>query len=247
MHWNVIGPFDNTKRSGFEKIYPPEKNIDFNAMYEGKSGKVKWSEFITANEYGMVDINKAYPGPGDGLKEVTAYAYTEYKATREKMPDELVEQLEPLFEVISHTNIPILKKPGYEADDIMGTLVKKAEKAGLLTYLVTGDKDMMQLVSETTFMYSPGNRFKPTTIYDKTKVKEKWGVGPDGIIEMLALVGDVSDNVPGIDGVGPKTARKLLDQYKNIETILEHADEAKNKRVREGLQNGKELVYLSRE
>lgn len=173
--------------------------------------------------------------------------YTEYKATREKMPDELVGQLAPLFEIISHANIPILKKPGYEADDIMGTLVKKAEQAELVTYLVTGDKDMMQLVSETTFMYTPGNRFKPTTIYDKAKVKEKWGVGPDGIIEMLALVGDTSDNVPGIDGVGPKTARKLLDQYKNIETILEHADEAKNKRVREGLKNGKDLVHLSRE
>ena len=173
--------------------------------------------------------------------------YTEYKATREKMPDELVEQLEPLYEVISHTNIPILKKPGYEADDIIGTLVKKAEQAGLVTYMVTGDKDMMQLVSETTFMYSPGNRFKPTSIYDKIKVKEKWGVGPDGIIDMLALVGDTSDNVPGVDGVGPKTAKKLLDQYKDIETILEHADEAKNKRVREGLQNGRDLVHLSRE
>ena len=173
--------------------------------------------------------------------------YTEYKATREKMPDELVEQLEPLYEVISHTNIPILKRPGYEADDIIGTLVKKAEQAGLVTYMVTGDKDMMQLVSETTFMYSPGNRFKPTTIYDKIKVKDKWGVGPDGIIDMLALVGDTSDNVPGVDGVGPKTAKKLLDQYKDIETILEHADEAKNKRVREGLQNGRDLVHLSRE
>jgi len=173
--------------------------------------------------------------------------YTEYKATREKMPDELVEQLEPLFEVISHTNIPILKKPGFEADDIIGTLVKKAELAGLVTYMVTGDKDMMQLVSETTFMYSPGNRFKPTTIYDKAKVKEKWGVGPEGIIDMLALVGDTSDNIPGVDGVGPKTAKKLLDQYKDIETILDHAEDAKNKRVREGLKNGRDLVHLSRE
>ena len=173
--------------------------------------------------------------------------YTEYKATREKMPEELVEQLEPLYEVISHTNIPMLKKPGFEADDIIGTLVKKAEQAGLITYMVTGDKDMMQLVSDSTFMYAPGNRFKPTTIYDEIKVKEKWGVGPDGIIDMLALVGDTSDNVPGVDGVGPKTAKKLLDQYKDIETILEHADEAKNKRVRAGLQNGRDLVHLSRE
>ena len=173
--------------------------------------------------------------------------YTEYKATREKMPEELVEQLDPLYEVISHTNIPTLKKPGFEADDIIGTLVKKAEIAELETFIVTGDKDMMQLVSDKTFMYSPGNSFKPTTIYDKAKVKEKWGVGPEGIVDMLALVGDTSDNIPGVDGVGPKTARKLLDKYKDIETILEHADEAKNKRVRAGLQNGKDLVHLSRE
>jgi len=173
--------------------------------------------------------------------------YTEYKATREKMPGELVDQLDMLYEVISHTNIPTLKKPGFEADDIIGTLVKKAEIAGLKTFIVTGDKDMMQLVSDNTFIYSPGNSFKPTTIYDKAKVKEKWGVGPEGIIDMLTLVGDTSDNIPGVDGIGPKTARKLLDKYKDIETILEHAGEAKNKRVRSGLQNGKKMVHLSRE
>ena len=80
MHWKVVGPFDNTDRSGFSKIFPPENKIDFTATHDGKAGKVKWSPFVTANEYGMVDINKAYPGPGDGLKEVTAFAYTEYNA-----------------------------------------------------------------------------------------------------------------------------------------------------------------------
>ncbi|MBC8327010.1 MAG: hypothetical protein H8E27_15425 [Verrucomicrobia subdivision 3 bacterium] len=78
MQWTVIGPFDNTDRTGFAKIFPPEHKIDLTANYDGKTDKVKWSPFVTANEYGMVDINKAYPGPGDGLKEVTAYAYTEY-------------------------------------------------------------------------------------------------------------------------------------------------------------------------
>ena len=173
--------------------------------------------------------------------------YTDYKATRDKMPEELVEQLEPLFAVISHTNIPILKKPGYEADDVIGTLVKKAEEAGIDSYMVTGDKDMMQLVSDKTFMYTPGNRFKPTTIYDKNKVKDKWGVGPEGIIDMLALVGDTSDNVPGVDGVGPKTAKKLLDKYNDLDSIIKYADENKNKRVRAGLLNAKDLVYLSKQ
>ena len=80
MQWSVIGPFDNTDRAGFAKIFPPENKIDLTANYEGKTDKVEWSPFVTANEYGMVDINKAYPGPGDGLKEVTAFAYTEYNA-----------------------------------------------------------------------------------------------------------------------------------------------------------------------
>ena len=173
--------------------------------------------------------------------------YTDYKATREKMPDELVEQLEPLYNIISNTNIPILKKPGFEADDIIGTLVKKAEDQGLETYMVTSDKDMMQLVSDRTFMYSMGNSFKPTIIYDKVKVNEKWGVNPEGIIDMLALIGDSSDNVPGIDGVGVKTAKKLLDEYNTIDRILENSDKVKNKRVRAGLENGKDLVYLSKE
>jgi hypothetical protein len=80
MHWTVIGPFDNTDRNGFEEAFPPESKVDFAATYKGKANKVKWSPFVTADEYGMVDINKAYPGPGDGLKEVTAFAYTEYNA-----------------------------------------------------------------------------------------------------------------------------------------------------------------------
>ena len=173
--------------------------------------------------------------------------YTEYKATREKMPDELVEQIGPLYSVIESTNIPMIKLPGYEADDIIGTLAKKAEKSNLLTYIVTGDKDMMQLVNDMTFIYTPGNRFKPTTIYDSEKVKEKWGLGPDGIIDLLALMGDSSDNIPGIDGVGPKTAVKILNEYKSIENAIENAQSIKNKRAREGMLNGKDLVFLSKE
>jgi len=173
--------------------------------------------------------------------------YTEYKATREKMPEELVGQLELLYSVIESTKIPMIKLPGYEADDIMGTLAKKAEKEGLQTFIVTGDKDMMQLVNDSTFVYTPGNRFKPTTIYDSKKVSDRWGIGPDGIIDLLALMGDSSDNVPGIDGVGPKTAVKILNQYGTIEAALENAEHIKNKRAREGMLNGKDLVHLSKE
>ncbi len=173
--------------------------------------------------------------------------YTEYKATREKMPEELVEQLNPLFKIIEQMNIPMVKKPGFEADDIIGTLSRQAESAGLDTIIVTGDKDMMQLVTEHVFVYSPGNRFKPTTIYNPKKVKDRWGIEPIKIIDYLAMVGDSSDNIPGVDGIGAKTAVKLLLEYGNMETIIDHTEEIKNKRVYNGLKNGHDLAHLSKE
>ena len=150
--------------------------------------------------------------------------YKEYKATREKMPDELVEQIEPILDFLDASNFPIIRKPGYEADDIIGTISKSALEYELDTFIVSGDKDLMQLVNDSTYLYSPGNRFKPTTIYDSKKVVEKWGVAPNRIIEFLALMGDTSDNIPGVDGVGQKTAGKLLNEYENIESIFKNAE-----------------------
>ena len=173
--------------------------------------------------------------------------FTDYKATREKMPEELVEQLQPLFEIIEHTNIPMIKRPGYEADDIMATVAQKAKELNVSTYIVTSDKDMMQIVDKDIFIYSPGNRFKPTTIYNKEKVIDKWGIPPEKMVDYLAMVGDSSDNVPGVDGVGAKTAVKLLNEYGSLEKSLENAENVKNKRAREGLRNAKDLAYLSKE
>ncbi len=173
--------------------------------------------------------------------------YTDYKATREKMPVELVEQIEPLYEVIAAINIPMVRLSGYEADDIIGTLAVQAEKHQLDTYIYTGDKDMMQLITDSIFVYSPGTRFRPTTVYDRQAVIDKWGVPPEQIIELLALVGDASDNVPGVDGVGPKTAAKLLQKYGTITNILGHIDEIGNRRVRAGLENGRDFLPLSRD
>ncbi len=173
--------------------------------------------------------------------------YTDYKATREKMPVELVEQLEPLYNVIDQMKIPMVKKPGFEADDIIGTLSRQAESAGLDTIIVTGDKDMMQLVTDHVFVYSPGNRFKPTTIYNPAKVKDRWGIDPVKIIDYLAMVGDSSDNVPGVDGIGAKTAVKLLLEYGDMENIIDHTEEIKNKRVYNGLKNGRDMAHLSKE
>ncbi len=173
--------------------------------------------------------------------------YPEYKATREKMPDELREQLPDLWRLIEAMNIPQMTKEGFEADDLIGTLAVQAEKEGLETYIVSGDKDFMQLVNYSVFVYTPGRMNNPTTIFDREKVKEKWSVPPEKMIDLLGLMGDSSDNVPGVRGVGAKTAVKLLNEYGTVENILDHAEEVKNKRAREGLLNGKELALLSRE
>ncbi|UCH10799.1 MAG: DNA polymerase I [Fidelibacterota bacterium] len=183
----------------------------------------------------------------DRAKTFRHQIYTDYKATREKMPDELVSQIEPLDEVLEALNVPIFRIPGYEADDVMGTLATQAEAKGWHTYLVTGDKDMMQLVSERTFVYSPGRARNPATVYDSEKVKERWGVPPEKMIDLLGLMGDSSDNVPGVQGVGEKTALKLILEYGSLEEAIGHADEVANKRVREGLRSGRELALLSKE
>jgi len=171
--------------------------------------------------------------------------YDLYKANRESMPEELVSQLKLIDEMIEGMNIPILRKPGYEADDIIGTLGIKASSEGLKTYMVSGDKDLMQLVSDRIMLYTPGNSFKPITIYGKSEVAKKWGVNPEKMIEFLALLGDSSDNIPGVNGIGKKTAAKLLDEYGDIQSIQENIDNIKNKRVREGLLNGSDNLELA--
>ena len=171
--------------------------------------------------------------------------YDLYKANREAMPEELVSQLSHIDEMIKNMNIPIIRKPGYEADDIMGTLAKHATQQEIHTYLVSGDKDLMQVVSDSVKLYTPGSRFKPTTVYGPKEVEEKWGVTPDKMIEFLSLLGDSSDNIPGVDGVGKKTAAKLLMEYGNTENILKNIDSIKNKRVREGLSNGGDKLDLA--
>ena len=171
--------------------------------------------------------------------------YNEYKANREAMPDELVSQLSLIDEMLDNMNIPVIKKSGFEADDIMGTIGKVASAKGLVTYLVSGDKDLMQLVSDKVKLYTPASRFSPTKIYNESDVFEKWGVRPNKMIEFLALLGDSSDNIPGVDGIGKKTASKLLSEYGSIDEIIKNIDNIKNKRVKEGLINGRDNLNLA--
>jgi len=171
--------------------------------------------------------------------------YPAYKANRAAMPDELIAQLPYIDRVVEGFNIPSLRVEGYEADDLMGTLAVKGAAAGLQVYLVTSDKDMAQLVNDHIKMYVPGKRGEGAKVLDVCGVMEKYGVKPSQIVDYLALLGDSSDNVPGVPGVGAKTAVKLLAEYGDLETILQNAANIKNKRVRTGLMENKEQAYLS--
>ena len=173
--------------------------------------------------------------------------YSKYKANRPDMPEELQEQIPHLWELLDGMNIPVLKKPGFEADDIIGTITESMSGEEVESYIVSGDKDFMQLINEKIFLYSPGKRNTSPDIYDRQGVINKWGLPPEKIIDLLALMGDSSDNVPGVAGVGVKTAVKLLKEFDNIESVLDNASKITNKRVHNGLVNGKDVAFLSRE
>ena len=127
----------------------------------------------------------------------------------------------------------MLINEGYEADDIIATVVEKNKKEELSTYIVTGDKDIMQLVDDKTFVYNPGNKFSGPIIYDKEKVCKIWNVSPDKICDLLSIMGDASDNIPGVKGVGPKTASKLINDFGGAQEILEKVDDIANNRIKE--------------
>ena len=171
--------------------------------------------------------------------------YPEYKATREKMPDELRSQLSILWDLVESFNIKSLLVNGFEADDIIGTLAIMGKKNNLNCRIISGDKDFMQLVDSNIKLHSPGKN-GATIIYGPDEVKKKWGVPPSQIVDLLGLMGDSSDNVPGVRGVGVKTAVKLLEKYGSFEKILENADDIENKKIRDCLKNESELAYLSK-
>ncbi|MFH0992074.1 MAG: DNA polymerase I [bacterium] len=174
-------------------------------------------------------------------------AYKEYKATRQKMPEDMISQLPLLKEVIKAYNIPVLELDGYEADDIIGTLAKQAEKEKAESFLVSSDKDFMQLVSDIVKIYKPGRQGNEVEVVDTEGVKKKFGVTPDKVIEVLGLIGDSSDNVPGVPGIGEKTAIPLIQQYGSIQKLYENIEKIAQKGVRSKLEIHKEMAFFSRE
>ncbi len=168
--------------------------------------------------------------------------YPEYKANRASMPDELREQIKPLHQLIKAMGLPLVMEPGVEADDVIGTLAKQAEEEDLNVVISTGDKDIAQLVTNKTSLINTMNN----QWLDEEGVKEKFGVPPDMIIDYLALMGDTSDNIPGVPKVGPKTATKWLNAYGSLDEIIARADEVKGK-VGESLRDHLDAIPLSKE
>ncbi len=175
--------------------------------------------------------------------------YPEYKATREKMPDDLRASLPRIRELVAGFNDALVELEGYEADDVIGTLAIKARDAGLEAVIVSGDKDLYQLVGPGIHLLNPGRGGRTGVAaewIDETNAHEKFGVPADKVIDYLALIGDSSDNIPGAKGVGPKTALKLLEEFGSVDDILEHASEITAKRARESLSENADEVRLSK-
>jgi DNA polymerase I len=173
--------------------------------------------------------------------------FADYKGTREKMPDELSRQIERIREIVRALNIPILELEGYEADDVLGTAARQAKEKDVFVHIVTGDRDLLQLVdSNTVVELPPGQYEKKPTLYDETAVIEKYGVRPDQFVDYKALVGDSSDNIPGVRGIGAKTAARLLQEHGSLDAIYEQLSAMKGA-VQQRLADGRENAYLSRE
>lgn len=177
--------------------------------------------------------------------------YSEYKGTRKGMPDELAVQMPIIKKVLQAMNIKVMEMPGYEADDILGTLSDWGSRKGLRVILLTGDRDSFQLAKENVIIRMPRTKQGKTEMedFDAEKIRETYGVEPKQLIEVKGLMGDSSDNIPGVPGIGEKTALGLIQKYKSIEKLYEAiengAPEIKGKQ-REKLVENKDLAYLSK-
>ena len=173
-------------------------------------------------------------------------AFEQYKAQREETPEVIRESVPVIKEFIQAYNIPIFEVSGYEADDVIGTLAKAAEKRGIITYMMTPDKDYGQLVSDTTFIYRPKYGDKEFEVMGVERVKEKFGIQSTvQVIDLLGLMGDSSDNIPGCPGVGEKTAQKLIAQFGSIENLLENTDELKGA-LKTKVEENREKILFSK-
>ena len=171
--------------------------------------------------------------------------YKEYKAHRDKMPEPLGDQMTRIEQVIEAFNIPVYTAEGYEADDVLGALARQAEAQGAEVLIVTGDTDIFQLIDEHIRVLISRRRFSDTAIYDKESIRQRYGLEPEQLVDYKAIVGDPTDNIPGVRGVGKKTAAQLLQKYGSLEEIYNHLDEIPSARFRKALEEGREKALLS--
>jgi len=178
------------------------------------------------------------PEPGERLK-----IDPEYKANREEMPDELRPQVGMILELLEAYRIPVVISPGWEADDVFATLSRRAVADGMDVRIVTNDKDARQLICPKCKLYAIRKR----QFFDETELLQEWGVRPDQVIDFQSLVGDSVDNVPGVPGIGPKTASTLLQEFGTLDAVLDNADKVKGKKVSENLKVYRDKAIMSRE
>jgi DNA polymerase I len=185
----------------------------------------------------------AFDKPGPTFRHE---AYTEYKATRPKMPDDLRSQIPLAHEVVEALRMPVLEIAGVEADDVIGTIARRAEEKGSDVLIVTGDLDALQLVSPRVRVMVTSRGISETTVYDEAAVRKRFGIAPSQIPDLKSLKGDATDNIPGVPGVGEKTASRLLAQYPSVEAVLEAADHLRDARLQERLAAHREQILQSK-
>ncbi len=170
-----------------------------------------------------------------------------YKAHRESTPEDIIQAIPYIYEILNAFNIPIITKDGYEADDVIGTLAKKAEQEGFQVYMMTSDKDYGQLVSENIFIYKPGKFGQPAEVVGVKEVCEKYSIAePEELIDILGLWGDASDNIPGVPNIGEVKAKKLIGQFHTIENLYKNIDQVDNQKMRETLIQFQDQAMLSK-
>lgn len=171
--------------------------------------------------------------------------YKEYQAKRPKADETFISQIEIVHRLLKSIGIPIFEKDGFEADDVIGTINKKINKKEMESVIVTGDRDILQLVGKKTKVYMPVKGLSESKLYGETDVEEKFGVKPALLPDLKALMGDASDNYPGVAGIGPKTAAELITKYHSVENLYNHLDELAPK-IKEKLEKNKENAFLGK-
>jgi DNA polymerase-1 len=196
------------------------------------------------NKHQPTHLGVIFDPPGGSSREDV---FVEYKANRQEMPEDIRKSIPYIFDILNAMNIPFKMEDGFEADDLIGTLAKQAEKEGYQVFMMTPDKDFGQLVSENIFIYKPGRSGNPSEILGPKEICEKFEIErPEQVIDILGLWGDAVDNIPGIPGIGEKTAKKLIKTYGSIENLLENTADLKGKQ-KENVENFAEQGLISKQ